>query len=318
MEHSSESSDYHSHNSHGNRPTIRSVVKVSRPEYSDMISSLAPGKGKPKPVIKTLVLSGGSTKGIAQIGALCLMAEMGLLKSVRRCVATSVGSIISGLFAIGWNLREIKKFLYELDFSKLQELQPKHLFSKLGMDSGRKLMDTVASLIAKKTDVNISLAQVYERFGISLYITTTCLNTGKLVILNRLSTPDLSLLMAMRMSSSIPFIFSPVEYNGALYADGACIDNFPISLFPSPHTIGITINSHYDYRPIRNFEDLMGQVLFVMSNNTSQSTYLYPQQTIYIKTDFKINPNFSMDLFAKNVLFHQGYFAALNWYAREL
>ena len=58
--------------------------------------------------------------------------------------------------------------------------------------------------------------------------------------------PDLSLYKAIRMSISIPFYFTPVEYNGNLYVDGGCVDDFPLHKFKHKidNVIGILINGN--------------------------------------------------------------------------
>jgi len=50
----------------------------------------------------TLVLSGGSMKGIAQIGAMHCLKKNNLLNDIKTIAATSVGSIIGLLYSIGY------------------------------------------------------------------------------------------------------------------------------------------------------------------------------------------------------------------------
>ena len=66
----------------------------------------------------------------------------------------------------------------------------------------------------------------------------------------------------IRMSMSIPMIFTPVEFEGNYYADGGIIDNYPIHVFdgkypgdinainyrvsPNKNTLGFRLISDYD------------------------------------------------------------------------
>ena len=43
------------------------------------------------------------------------------------------------------------------------------------------------------------------------------------------------------MSGCIPFYFTPVEWQGCLYVDGALIDNFPIKNFDLNETLGMYV-----------------------------------------------------------------------------
>ena len=50
----------------------------------------------------------------------------------------------------------------------------------------------------------------------------------------------MSVLLAIRISMSLPFIFTPVFYNGCHYVDGALLRNFGIEFCDPQKTIGLT------------------------------------------------------------------------------
>lgn len=62
-----------------------------------------------------LVLSGGGAKGAAHIGVLKYLEEIGI--PVDYVTGTSMGSIIGGLYAIGYTADELDKLISELDWS---------------------------------------------------------------------------------------------------------------------------------------------------------------------------------------------------------
>ena len=98
--------------------------------------------------------------------------------------------------------------------------------------------------------------------------------------------------IALRITMSLPIYFSPIEYNGKLYIDGGCVDNYPINLFKSEihNVLGIYAqNNNAYYETISNFEEYLEGII----NSFSYSTiYLinnnYKKNTIIIKLD-KIN-----------------------------
>jgi NTE family protein len=64
-----------------------------------------------------LVLSGGSAKGIAHIGVLKAMEEAGLTPDY--ITGTSMGSIVGGLYSIGYTADELKDIVLGADWDLL-------------------------------------------------------------------------------------------------------------------------------------------------------------------------------------------------------
>jgi NTE family protein len=63
-----------------------------------------------------------------------------------------------------------------------------------------------------------------EELKIPLFVAVTNLNTGKIEYKN-----EGNLIDYVTASSSIPFLFKPVNINGISYVDGGLIDNLPIA-----------------------------------------------------------------------------------------
>jgi NTE family protein len=64
-----------------------------------------------------LVLSGGGAKGLAHIGILKSLEEAGITPDY--ITGTSMGSIMGGLYAIGYSADEIKQIALEADWDQL-------------------------------------------------------------------------------------------------------------------------------------------------------------------------------------------------------
>ena len=57
-----------------------------------------------------LILTGGGTRGIYQIGALKALDEQGLLDNVNSISGTSIGSINAGFYLSDYSVDDIKEF----------------------------------------------------------------------------------------------------------------------------------------------------------------------------------------------------------------
>lgn len=64
-----------------------------------------------------LVLSGGGAKGMAHIGVLKVLEEAGL--KIDYIGGTSMGSIVGGLYAIGYNADSLEKLVVTRDWDRL-------------------------------------------------------------------------------------------------------------------------------------------------------------------------------------------------------
>ena len=79
-----------------------------------MIQTHAVAQDQPK---IGLVLSGGGAKGLAHIGILKSMEEAGITPDY--ITGTSMGSIIGGLYSIGYSADELKEFALSADWDLL-------------------------------------------------------------------------------------------------------------------------------------------------------------------------------------------------------
>ena len=64
---------------------------------------------------KNLVLSGGGVKGVAHCGALKYLHEIGVIAGINKIAATSAGSIIASLLAVGYTALEIEAEILKLN-----------------------------------------------------------------------------------------------------------------------------------------------------------------------------------------------------------
>ncbi len=64
-----------------------------------------------------------------------------------------------------------------------------------------------------------------------LVITASKKSNSELMLFSAENTPDVEIAKAAHASSSIPFVFAPVEIDGVKYVDGGCYDNIPLKYF---------------------------------------------------------------------------------------
>ena len=187
-----------------------------------------------------LVLSGGGAKGFAHIGVLKVLEEAGL--KVDYIGGTSMGAVIGGLYASGYNAAQIDSIFQSTDFNKLindyiprssknfYEKRNEEMYSlvlpfknfKVGIPEALSKGLYNYNLLSRITR-NVRDIKDFNQLPIPFLCIATNIETGKEVLLNKGN-----LAQAMIASASFPSLFSPVEINGEILVDGGVVNNYPI------------------------------------------------------------------------------------------
>jgi len=259
-----------------------------------------------------LVLSGGGVKGIAHMGALKSLEKRNMLCGFKTIIGTSVGSLIGLLHSIGYSPDEMYDFIELLDISKLRNLDASSLLEDFGLDNGKKLEVVLVKLLeAKSIKANITFGELYEKTNINLIFTTVCLNDKQIHYLSHTYTPDLDILTACRMTSSIPIYFVPVKYKNKMYIDGACMENYPIQLFENrlDECVGICLIDGNEYTSeLKNIEDYLYCLIGCFFEGIVQNSInRFIKQTIVVSVpSFGTMMNLNLTTNQKKELFNIG------------
>ncbi|MCQ2305154.1 MAG: patatin-like phospholipase family protein [Bacteroidales bacterium] len=220
-----------------------------------------------------LVLSGGGAKGSAHIGVLKYFEEIGL--PIDYVTGTSMGSIIGGMYSLGYSANELDTLISNLDWSiymsnnisrdkmssddrirkstylltipfNFKDGESDHIFT--GIDRHDFLSSLPSSFIdgSKLTNLFNGLCVGYQDsmsfndLPIPFACVATNIRDGKEVVLRSGSMP-----IAMRASMAIPGVFEPVRINGMHLVDGGLVNNIPVDVckeMGADILIGIEVN----------------------------------------------------------------------------
>lgn len=187
-----------------------------------------------------LVLSGGGAKGFAHIGVLKVIEEAGL--PIDYIGGTSMGSIIGGLYSIGYSPKMMQQIVEEQNWDAIMsDAIPQKYISIDDKMLDRHYLATFP-LRNKKIQMKSS---IYDGEMINLLLARFTSPVYKIRNYDELSVPFLcvaadlessdayemtkgNLQRSIRASMSIPFYFSPVEVDGRLLIDGGLRNNFPV------------------------------------------------------------------------------------------
>ncbi|MBS1665100.1 MAG: patatin-like phospholipase family protein [Bacteroidetes bacterium] len=188
-----------------------------------------------------VVLSGGGAKGLAHIGILKAIDSAGL--KVDYITGTSMGSIIGGLYAIGYSADTIEKISRHINWELLLSnqssmrsmiVEEKDEYGKYdielpwvnhwfrlatGVIEGQELWLKFSELFRP-----VYTIKDFSKFPIPFKCIATDVSTGEAIVLD---TGEV--VTALRSSMAIPSVFTAVEYNGRKLVDGGVVRNFPVT-----------------------------------------------------------------------------------------
>ena len=273
-----------------------------------------------------VVLSGGGAKGTAHIGALKVMEEAGIPIDI--IVGTSMGSIIGGLYSIGYTPEQLDSIFMAQDWPALLgdqadqssiDLQTREQDSQyiLSVPFFEKPQDLISGGLIKGRNIGRMLWELTEGYHDSIDFRTmpipfACVSqdlvTGKEVVFRSGVLP-----VAIRASMSIPGVFAPVDTDGQLLIDGGITNNYPVDVAQSMGAdiiIGVDVQD-----PLKNADELRNNLFSQLNQLIDLQRKDRWQQSIdssdvYIKVNVKGYSTASFNTTAIDSLINRGEQAA--------
>lgn len=208
--------------------------------------------------MENLSLSGGAFKSSAFIGAIKYLEEHGHMKEIKNVVGSSAGAIIGLLTCIGFTADEMRLFvLKEVQGFVDHEVELDNIFNifyTLGVDDGRAHVQVFERALSfKKIPPRVTFGQLQDHTSLNLVICGSNLTTATYEYFSAKESPDMEVVLAVRISMSIPYIVQPVFYNNMVYVDASLFNNNPSDYFETD-SISLIIKS--DETSISSLDDL--------------------------------------------------------------
>jgi len=227
-----------------------------------------------------LVLSGGGAKGLAHIGVLKVLEEAGIKPDY--ITGTSMGSIIGGLYALGYSAEELSQMNSSADWNKLlsdriplnkivmeEKYESKrYLFEfpirnykfKLpsGLIEGQQLESFFGDMVWPLPE-----QESFDEFPIPFHCMAVDMISGETIEFESGNFAE-----AIRASMSIPSVFAPKDIDTLLLVDGGVTKNFPVEeirRMGADYVIGVYVGFS---------ENVTAEDLFSLNDLLSRATSL--------------------------------------------
>lgn len=181
---------------------------TSAPTVPEVVQPTAPTLRTPN---WGLALGGGAARGFAHVGVLQVLEENGLRPTV--VTGTSAGSLVAAMYATGMKSAELERLALGMEEATLTDWSLPILGR--GVLRGDALERYVRQAVGGRS---------LENMALPLGILATDLQSGRGVLFRRGDAA-----IAVRASSAVPGVFTPVPIAGREYVDGGLVAPVPVS-----------------------------------------------------------------------------------------
>ncbi len=264
------------------------VVQAQTGSY-EIAGKFFPYLEKSEPRV-ALVLSGGGSRGISQIGVIEALEAAHI--PIDLVVGTSMGSIIGGLFASGYSGHQLDSIALSQNWNQLlalsdavsrsdlflqqkQDEEQSFLVIRLNgfepvlpssLANGQRLTTLLTRLVL---NAPFRVVHSFDDLAIPFRSVATDKISG---IRGDISTGDLA--QAMRASSTVPVVFTPIRADSMRLVDGGLVSNIPVDVAKSMGAdLVIAVNTTSPLRSERNIEtpwDALDQVTSIMMQQSNR------------------------------------------------
>jgi NTE family protein len=228
-----------------------------------------------------LVLTGGGARGLAQVGVIRQLEEMGIQFDI--VLGSSIGAIVGGLYASGYTGRELDSIMRSVDWSRVTSLaddtKRETMFYAQKAEDDRSLLKLrfrdFKFLPPEALGGSAAFARVLqEMLWQSPFNSVT--DFDQLRCRFRAVATDLSngtwkaigtgnLATAMQASATFPLRYAPMRIDSSILVDGGLVANIPIDAARQMNpSVLVVVNTVSDYMPrseLENAFDVADQAL---------------------------------------------------------
>tara|TARA_B100000787_G_scaffold145639_1_gene115922 strand:- start:122 stop:955 length:834 start_codon:yes stop_codon:yes gene_type:complete len=266
--------------------------------------------------IDTLILSGGSTKGISFLGSINYLIENDYidkrLKNIKKIICVSASFVfILTLILLEYDYIFIEKFLSNIDFKKIlniNDISLKNVIDEYGLINYNNNHVHIRKILKIKYGVDsMSLLKLFKLSNIHIIVKVVNVTEQRVEYIDHINNPKINILKLIQMTTAIPVLLKPIKYKNNLYQDGGLSGNCPIEINDSEKYLCIEIVPDKLNREVNNVYDLA-----IFSWNMYTPDILirkYDKKNIKIDlTKLNLNvSNFEIDLITKKKLLNEGY-----------
>ncbi len=218
-------------------------------EHTPLIENFAVHENSARPGTPKvgLVLSGGGARGLAHVGVLKALEKHNI--PVNLIVGTSMGSLVGGFYAAGYDAGELEEIVKSIDWYNIfrDDTDRENLFLGQKLQKDRFLVNVrfrnwkaelptsftsgqkALSIISEKLyGANYQMIYDFDSLHVRFRAVATDLISGKRIVIGKGDLAE-----AINASATVPLLFSPVVWGDMLLVDGGLLSNLSVDVAKS-------------------------------------------------------------------------------------
>ena len=277
------------------------------------------------------IFGGGAIRGLAYLGALRAMREIGI--NIKSFAGSSVGAVFAAYASLDYTFEEFEEIFKEVNFDLFRDVRL-DLTRKFAISKGEHFLDWIRTGIEKKFygdkyEKGKNKPVTFKDIDKDFFVITTNINGCNPYVFSKYTTPDFEVAQAVRISTSLPGLLEPFEFENNVLIDGDIMKSWPMwricdILCPKDcRVIEFRLEGAKCWPDVKNSVEYLNAVFATMSNFATEyimQTYQPKDKFDYIKidTDHILPVQFTLPQAERDKLVEIGYYTTLEYFKKTL
>lgn len=277
------------------------------------------------------IFGGGAIRGLAYLGALQAMKELNV--QIKAFAGSSVGAVFAAFASLEYDYDEFKELFNEVNFDLFRDVQL-NLAKNFAISKGEHFLNWIRAGVEKKYygqdyQKGKNPPVTFKDIDRDFYVITTNINGCNPFIFSKYTTPDFEVAQAVRISTAMPGLLEPFEYNNNVLIDGDMMKSWPMwrvneLLCPKDcRIIEYRLEGGKFWPNVQNSVEYLNAVFATMSNFATEyimQTYQPKDKFDYIKidTDHILPVQFTLPQPEREKLIQLGYDTTMEYFKKTL
>lgn len=182
--------------------------------------------------INTLLLSGGSIKGISFLGSINYLTENNIINfdKINKIYCVSSGAVfIISLILLKYDRKLLEKDMINYNFNdvlNINDISLKSFINDYGFVNYNRSYIYIQKLLNKYYNCgSMSLKRFYKLFKKHIIVKVVNVSQDRIEYIDHINNPKMNILKLIQITTSIPLLMKPVIYKGDYYLDGGLSGN---------------------------------------------------------------------------------------------
>ncbi len=277
------------------------------------------------------IFGGGAIRGLSYLGALKAMKEIGI--NIKSYAGSSVGAVFAVFASLDYSYEEFEDLFNEVNFDLFRDVQL-NLAKNFAISKGEHFLNWIRNGIEKKYynekyEKGKNPPVTFKDINKDIFIITSNINGCTPYIFSKYTTPDFEVAQAVRISTALPGLLEPFEYQNNVLIDGDMMKSWPTwrinpMLCPDDcRVIEFRLEGAKCWPNVKNSVEYLNAVFATLSNFATEyimQTYQPKDKFDYIKidTDHILPVQFTLPQKEREKLIELGYNTTIEYFSKTL